>query len=221
MINTVCNSRGRSATQQRLKAAPVERLCDTITNQQSSDKRGNIAMIQRRLTAVILLILFLQSPLLLAQGARGVVFVSGGESSTEQDQWDGTDTGLKLGTGIKISDTAGVEFYWIGFGKATDTINNTTTVEGEAKALSGQFVYRVPVGGSFDLFAKLGIAFWQTDIKMEGSPKLEDDGKDPIFTLGAEFRFTHSIGARIEWDYAEFEDTELTLVTAGAVFYMD
>lgn len=178
-------------------------------------------MVNRRVLAAVWITLIFNSPLLFAQGARAIVIVEAGETTAEQDEWQATDTGLKLGSGFKVNDNAGVEIFWVGYGEATDSINNTIDVKVDARAVTAQFAYSVPIGGNFDLMAKIGFAIWKTKINIQNLPTIEDDGVDAIASLGAEFRFTQNFGVRVDWDYSQFDKTDISMLSAGAIFYFD
>ena len=179
-------------------------------------------MLHRTVIAALWVTLFLNSSLLYAAGARSILLIEGGKTTAQQDEWEATDTGLKIGSGFKITDNAGVEIFWAGYGNATDSINNNTVdVKASSRAVAAQFAYSVPIGGYIDLLGKIGFAIWKTEINIGGLPATDDDGIDAMASLGAEFRFTQNVGVRVDWDYSQFDKTDISMLSAGAIFYFD
>ena len=76
----------------------------------------------------------------------------------------------------------------------------------------------LPVGEQFSLFAKVGMMFWDVDVdsaELSGS----DSGEDFSWGIGAGFDFTETLGATVEYQGFEVEDTDtVDLISASLVW---
>ncbi len=81
---------------------------------------------------------------------------------------------------------------------------------GEADGLFAAAVARYPLGGGFDAVVRLGLLLWNSDQSLDnavgrsGGPVLpthtrSEDGADPLFGLGGEYRFMGRFAARLSW----------------------
>lgn len=119
--------------------------------------------------------------------------------------WDITDQGLfnlEDSTAIRIfggtkNDNTGFEaelsfagYDWEGFGGNTHNASNL--------AIFG--LYYVPISGGFDLFGKLGLNFWSTDIDFSGDNFEGDDGLDIAYGFGVDVTASDTIKFRVEYD---------------------
>ena len=143
---------------------------------------------------------------------------------------DDTAIGFKLFGNYRFTENFGMEASWLwaeGFDysyPSFDSQGNPIAAGGDIAAVAftfaGEAVY--PFENGFSIFAKSGVNFWD----YEDSEGQSDDGTDPLFGVGAEYR--HSpiapFKVRAEWvrllqegevrDY----DTDVFSLTAGYVF---
>ncbi|MBB6096284.1 hypothetical protein HNQ60_005206 [Povalibacter uvarum] len=116
-----------------------------------------------------------------------------GQSSLELEDADSTvdfngdDTAYKLIAGYRIIDWVAVEASYSNFGKPNDEIFGIET-EGDFSALAIEAVGLLPLG-SFDLFAKGGIAAWEGTLRAEDiDVSVSEDNVDIKFGFGAQYR---------------------------------
>jgi hypothetical protein len=58
--------------------------------------------------------------------------------------------------------------------------------------------------GIVDLYAKLGVAKWDSDFRLSGVGSTSDDGVEPLYGVGVGLHFG-SIGARLEYEQFKTE----------------
>ena len=155
-----------------------------------------------------------------AESARGIVFFSGGQTTAEQDEFNGTATSFKLGSGFQATQNSSVEIYWTSYGEAVEKIAGVD-FKAEAFSMALQYAYHYPLAGNISLLAKGGFALWKTHYGFVGYQKESDDGIDPIITVGSQFNLGSDWAIRVEWEYAEFDDTDVSLISAGFLSYFD
>jgi opacity protein-like surface antigen len=124
--------------------------------------------------------------------------------------FDGDDTGYKLLAGFRVVDWFGVEASWNDFGTADDAAevgNLPIETEFETDGFDLSAMGILPVGESFDLFAKAGYFVWD----LEGSAnnggvveRVENDGEDFTYGAGAQWN-PGSFGVRAEYQIYDIE----------------
>ena len=118
----------------------------------------------------------------------------------------------KIGAGYQFSRHFALEASYANF----DDFSTTTTTTGptgtflgaiDGKAYSLDAVGILPVNPNFDLFAKVGLQYWDVDTRytaVVGSSAAainrSDDGTDWKFGVGARWNFTPSFGIQLEWE---------------------
>lgn len=173
---------------------------------------------------LLIFLLFIGHLSVAAAESRAVVFASGGETTAKWADFNGNDTAFKVGSGFKVTENSGIEIYWVAYGEATDSVDlgfGQTDIRAEAHSIAFQYLHYIPLAGSFDVFAKIGMAFWKTEYDVVGSSKVKDDGYDLIVGAGLDFEVVQDWALRAEWEYSEFDDIEVSLVSAGFAHYFD
>lgn len=123
---------------------------------------------------------------------------------------DGSDTGFKLFGGYLFNKNFGVELEYLDGGTADF---GPVGIDVSGFNLSGIGI--LPVGEKFNLFAKLGMLFW--DASLSGKGGGDDSGEDFSWGIGAGYSFTDQFGMRLEYQGFEIEDTDtVDLLSVGA-----
>jgi len=96
----------------------------------------------------------------------------------------------------------------------SEIINQTTEINGNSISIS--FVQFFPLNELYSLYGKVGANFWTVDTKVIYAERQnqfntirltrEDDGLDPLFAVGAKFKFSDTLGASLEYQRASLED---------------
>lgn len=124
--------------------------------------------------------------------------------------FDGDDVGYKLLAGYRIAPYFGVEASWNDFGTpddATEIGNVPIETEFETDGFDISAMGILPIGESFDLFAKAGYFIWD----LEGTSSsggvvesVENDGEDLTYGVGAQWN-PGSFGLRLEYQIYDVE----------------
>lgn len=159
-------------------------------------------------------------------GIDAAVRASGAASSATTA--DETDTGWKLYLGYQFSPTLALEAHYSDLGK----INTTTRTTGPAATITGNYDFRawgvdavgtMPVAKQFDLFAKLGFYWADTDASAAAivggaatTIGVSDDNTGFKFGIGGRYHFTGSVALRAEWEH--FNDVGNSRTTGNGSF---
>ncbi len=131
-------------------------------------------------------------------------------------QFDFDDESFKLIAGFRPLDSFGVELNYIDLGKDSVALG-PVTVAGKSKAYAGYAVGYLPLA-PIDLYAKAGLARWETSATSSAFGRLDDDGTDFAWGAGIQARFG-SIGVRLEYESFDVgADSRSELVTLGATW---
>jgi OOP family OmpA-OmpF porin len=154
--------------------------------------------------------------------ARGFHFgVSAGQASFDVSQANARfsvdDTGYKGYFGYKFFRSLAVEASYVDFGSVNETLDDVG-LEAEANSANLYALGILPVTPRIELFAKLGVAVWdsKTTITEDGSPEpMDESGTDFSYGLGLNWNFTERFGLRGELEYYGFGSQDVRLGSLG------
>ena len=69
----------------------------------------------------------------------------------------------------------------------------------ESTAIFAELVGRAKVHERVDVFGKLGVAYWDVELKFNAVSG-DDNGLGPVVGLGFDFRVSDAVGIRVEWE---------------------
>ncbi len=140
----------------------------------------------------------------LAIGASaGYVTLADTESNVE---FDGNDVGYKLFGTYMFNNFFGIEGGYVDFGAPdADVFGNNLSIE--ATGWNGYLIANLPLGNTFDLFAKAGAVKWDADSFIDGIAVGSDDGSDLALSGGMRVNIG-SLGIRAEIDWYDIADTD-------------
>jgi OOP family OmpA-OmpF porin len=141
----------------------------------------------------------------------------------EKASGDDTSFGLRLGYSFNTNFSA--ELSYQSYGEADDRYVDSSgdnihdTIESDALMIGVKAL--IPLNNEFSLVGRLGISKWDAKVKHTDSSfpgqvfKGDDDGTDPYYGIGAEYRINESTFAGIEYTITEMEaeqniDNEVT-----------
>ncbi|MFO7277123.1 MAG: outer membrane beta-barrel protein [Pseudomonadota bacterium] len=131
------------------------------------------------------------------------------------------DTAWKLIAGIRPLDFIAVEVNYMDLGSERAALSAAGNVDVEAKALAGYVVGFLPLPlPLLDVYAKAGLAYWETEGSFSGplSLNFDDDGTEFAYGFGAQLRFG-SLAARLEYEKFDIDNTDgLELLTLGVTW---
>jgi OOP family OmpA-OmpF porin len=135
--------------------------------------------------------------------SAGYVTVADSDSTVE---FDGNDVGYKFYGTYMFNNYFGLEGGYVDFG-APDTDVSGSNLSIEATGWNGYLIANLPLGNTFDLFAKAGAVKWDADSFIDGIAVDSDDGSDLALSGGARLNIG-SLGIRAEIDWYDIADTD-------------
>jgi OOP family OmpA-OmpF porin len=151
-------------------------------------------------------------------------------------KFDDSGTTWKILGGYKFMKYLAAELEYFDAGDAEDRWREEDgpySAEARVKiGLSGfnaSAVGILPLGEKFNVFGKLGFVMWDADYEVRASIDLPDfvdevrdrgtsDGTDLSWGIGAGFDFTDNLGARLEYQSFEVEDTDTAMLSASVLW---
>jgi OOP family OmpA-OmpF porin len=133
-----------------------------------------------------------------------------GDFGVDVGGFDGSDTGFKVFGGYRFMDYFAAELEYLDGGTVED---RGFEIDVSGWNVSG--VGRLPIGDKFNVFAKLGMIFWDADLS--GIESASDSGEDFSWGIGAGYSFTDQFGMQVEYQGFEIEDTDtVDMISLGA-----
>jgi OOP family OmpA-OmpF porin len=123
--------------------------------------------------------------------------------SDDADAW-------RIYGGTHITESIALELSWYEFDDAEDEGDaDTPAIQTELDGWSIAALFNAPVHQAFDLFAKVGWFWWDSDdsLSVAGAPvgSRSDDGNDVFFGVGARVEVTDVFDVRLEYDRFELD----------------
>jgi opacity protein-like surface antigen len=138
--------------------------------------------------------------------------------------FEGDDVGYKLTAGFRPIDYFGVEASWNDFGKADDATevgNVPIETEFETDGFDLSLMGMLPVGETFDLFAKAGYFMWDVEGTASSAgvaERVQNDGEDLTYGAGAQWN-PGNFGLRAEYQIYDIEGLDdVWFASLGALF---
>jgi OOP family OmpA-OmpF porin len=166
-----------------------------------------------------------------------------GEFNVEVDDlsFDDGDVGFKVFGGYNFLEWLGAEVAYIDGGSAEEKFSDpdlgSATVGVDVTAFTLAGVGTLPIGDMFELYGKLGIAFWDGDLSIsatgavcdeliaEGLPcsgSDSDSGEDFYWGIGAGMNFGEHFNIRVEYEAIEIGaddvDADADFISGSVVY---
>lgn len=143
---------------------------------------------------------------------------------------DDEDTFWKMFGGYRINENVAFEVAYADFGSfdAVTTVTSPITArnrgEFETTALLLDAVGILPLGDKHEIFGKVGLAVWEIDVDISGtpggarlSPGFDEDGSDLHYGAGVAAHLTDTVTLRAEWEAVDL-DKDLYAWSIGIQF---
>jgi OOP family OmpA-OmpF porin len=163
----------------------------------------------RLIYAFVASALLASAPAFAADDSGFYVGAGVGDFGVEIGAFDDSDIGFKVFGGYQFMKYLGAELEYIDGGTAEDF---GLKVDVSGFNLSAMGI--LPVGEKFNVFAKLGMIFWDADLS--GAARGSDSGEDFSWGVGAGYDFTDQFGARLEYQGFEIEDADGDMISLSA-----
>ncbi len=176
-------------------------------------------------------------PIAVATQSCSYVGVGGGSATWDLgetsgfDQVDDSDTLIKVFGGFDLGETFAIELAYADLGEASVSApipGFETTLTWEATAISAALAGQLPLGETFALFGKAGMAYWDAEFTLETTffgfplPPVSDSGTgvDPLFGFGLAIMPGETFGFRLEFEryLSVAEDIDVDVASASVLF---
>ncbi len=186
------------------------------------------------------LILFLMFPIGVAAQQSGYIGLGGGSSTWDLGdaggfpEVDDSDTSIKLFGGFNLGENFAIELAYADLGEASGSAGDPAIAELtftlEATAISAALAGQLPLGETFALFGKLGMAFWDAELSFDFTilgvpqpppfPPESDTGFDPLVGVGLMLTPGETFALRLEFErYLDVtEDVDVDVLSASVLF---
>ncbi len=137
------------------------------------------------------------------------------------DDFDDEDFGFKVFGGYNFHKNFAVEIDYLNFGEPSDNISGVDIKIKDFYALALYGIGKLPLSDRFELFAKLGVAYWdgRAEARFMGvTARSDEDGTELAYGLGASYSFTDKYAIRIEYEEIDTDSDDLStlgLLTVG------
>ena len=154
-----------------------------------------------------------------AQAAEDQGFYVGagaGQSFVDEGSYDDEDTAFSAFGGYQFNRYFGLEAGYVDFGELEP--------DAAGQALEASTVYLAAVGTlpfteKFSGYAKAGFQRWDLDTALPGATGTADDnGNDPTYGVGLQYRFNDAVALRGEYSRFELEDVDADLAQVQVRF---
>jgi hypothetical protein len=155
-----------------------------------------------------------------AQAADNGIYLGAGFTKARVDdfatQLDFDDESFKIIAGFRPLDSFGVEVNYIDLGRDSVTVG-PLTIDGQSKAYAAFAVGYLPIA-LIDLYAKAGLARWETETTSSALGRFEDDGTEFAWGAGIQARLG-SLAVRLEYESFDVGSSARSeLVSVGATW---
>lgn len=155
-----------------------------------------------------------------AHAADNGIYLGAGFTKAKVDGFapllDFDDESFKIIAGFRPLDSFGVELNYIDLGSDSVTVG-PLTIDGQSKAYAAFAVGYLPLA-PIDLYAKAGLARWETETTGTSFGRLKDDGTEFAWGAGVQARLG-SLAVRLEYESFDVGSSARSeLVTLGATW---
>ena len=140
------------------------------------------------------------------------------------EDFDDEEFAFKAFAGYQFHKHFAVELDYLNYGEPEDNILGIDTEINDLYAVALYGVGILPLTEKFDLFVKLGGAYWDGEAKASVggiSATSDEDGTELAYGLGASYAFTEKFAVRAEYEEVDTDSDDLTtlgLLTIGGEF---
>ena len=152
-----------------------------------------------------------------AQAAEPVGFYAGagvGQSMIDEGILDDEDIGFQVFGGYQFHPNFGVEAAYTDFGDVD--VAGVASLDADTWSLVA--VGTLPFTDNFSGYAKAGFHSWDADLSAPGIGRASDDGTDPTYGLGLQYRFSDAFALRGEYSRFEMDDVDVDLAQVQVRF---
>jgi OmpA-OmpF porin, OOP family len=127
------------------------------------------------------------------------------------DRYDSDDTAWKVFAGWRVSPHLAFEGAYVNLGSPDDEIIPGTDLTIETDGFAPYIVGTIPIGDWFELFAKAGYYWYDTELQISTAVgSVSDDESDSTFTwsAGAGVNVFERVNIRLEYEQFDFDQSD-------------
>lgn len=151
------------------------------------------------------------------EGSAGVGYIETGGGDAK---FDGDDIAMRVAVGKEATRFLSVEVAYTHFDDISDTVVDSR-VDIDLQTLELALLARVERGG-VDVFARLGVAAWDTDVTADFLGIVAGEGADGgalLLGLGATANVSERLAIRGQWHWYDINDyDDVSALTIGAIW---
>ena len=139
-----------------------------------------------------------------------------GPQGFDDIELDSDDTPTKLFAGYRMNRFFSVQLDYIDFGESSAT-TNLLDIRQDTSGLAPNVIGTLPIG-FVELFAKVGMMWYDVDLDIENDHTISDSGEDPIYGVGVGLTLVERLSLRLEYEIVDVEtldDAEAVWLTAA------
>lgn len=140
------------------------------------------------------------------------VGVSFGRSDIDVSGFD-RETGFKIFGGFRANENVAISLAYVDLGEFEE---GDASIETDGFNLSAIGI--LPLSENFELFAKLGVFRWDSELKISGLGSADDDDTGFSFGLGAGYSFFDNFALNAEFQRFDLDGDNIDLLSAGLVY---
>lgn len=130
---------------------------------------------------------------------------------------DDESTTFEAKVGFRAHEVLAFEMSYLNLGDVADfSLGSDVDVNVSGMTLSGKAI--LPLSPQVDLYAKMGIYFWETHEIYRNRSYYLDEGEDLIYGGGLAFRLTDTVDLNVEYRAVDLYDMGTALTTVGLSF---
>jgi hypothetical protein len=130
----------------------------------------------------------------------------------EENDLDESENHWKAYVGTMFNSAVGIELSYVDFSRA-EALGSSFDADGYGAGL----ILALPVAENFSVYGKGGIFFWDAQSRFAGL-SASDDGDDPFYGAGVQFRLNDALDLRVEYERYEIVDIDIDSATAALQF---
>jgi OOP family OmpA-OmpF porin len=127
------------------------------------------------------------------------------------------DNATKLFAGYAFNRFFAVQGDFVDFGEASGAVSPSVRGTSDVQGIAPSIVGTLPIG-PIELFARLGVMFYDIDLNLGGGRVIDDSGEDAVWSAGIGIDVLDRLNLRLEYeeiDIAELDEADSLWLTAA------
>jgi OOP family OmpA-OmpF porin len=118
-----------------------------------------------------------------------------------------SDNATKLFVGWNFTQFFAVQADYVDFGESSGFVAPTVSGTSELQGLAPSVVGTLPIG-PIELFARVGMMFYEVDLNLTGGRLVDESGEDVVWSAGLGFDVLDRLNLRLEYEEIDIEELD-------------